>query len=117
MAEESMLTRLTRWQAQVDRARRRRETWETRYRVKELEQFFLGQQTVDRDEIHEFWLNHFAATLATHKPTLLPHSTAFLVKPTRGRKPFGTFESHLQAAVLTAIAEQDDNLSNDASLA
>ena len=114
---ETTEARLRRWQTRIDAARHIRQQWEVSFRVKELERFYLGKMTEDRDDQQEFWLNHFFATVQVQKPTLLPRSTSFLIKPKAGREPFGTVESQIQEAVLKAISEQDDNLFTDASLA
>lgn len=115
---ENRADRLKRWQDRAEVARKLRKQWEQDFRVRELERFWLGKHAQDRDEEHQFWLNHFFATVQTQKPSLLPRSTSFIIKPKRGkRKPFGTLESQTMEAVLKAISEQDDNLFTDGSLA
>lgn len=110
-------TRLKRWKTRVETAQRIRKEWETDWQVDALERYWAGKQVDDRDDDLKMWFNHFYATERTQKPSLLPRSTAFLVKPKSGKKPFGTAESKVMEAVLRSIAEQDDNLFNDASLA
>jgi len=109
--------RLKRWRTRVETAQRIRTDWETEWSVEQLERYWAGKQVDDRDDDLKMWFNHFFATERTQKPSLLPRSTAFLVRPKSGRKPFGNVESKVMEAVLKSISEQDDNLFNDASLA
>jgi len=113
---ETKLKQLQRWMSRIERAERRRKDWEITYRVKELERYWLGQQW-ESEGGDRLWLNHFFATIQTQQPTVLPKQAMFVVKPTPGRKVFGTLEAQTLEAVLRAIAAQEDNLFTDASLA
>lgn len=102
--------RLGRWRARVHFAQQLREKWERKYRVKDLELTYLGQQseneTIEDDEV---WLNHFFATVQTQIPALLPRQMAFRVEPKAGKEPFGRLEAKIQANLLRSIAEGNDN--------
>jgi hypothetical protein len=108
--------RLRRWMSRIERARKLRTDWEAAYKVRTLENMYLGQQ-YEVQEGDRLWLNHFFATVQTQKPTILPKQAQFLVKPRPGRRPFGALESQMMEALLRAIAQQEDNLYTDASLA
>lgn len=96
-----------------------RERWEEKYRVRELERYYLGQQEPNQEGNEEaIWLNHFFATVQTQKPALLPRDISFQVVPKAGREPFSGLEAKIQEGALRAIAEGNDHhLNYEAGLA
>ncbi len=104
--------RLQRWKARIAHARRLRQDWEEEYAVDLLSRFFLGKHTLssgDSDRC-DIWLNHFAATVQTQRPALLPTKLTFLVEPKPGQKDVERLMTKAMAGVLDAIAAQDAHL-------
>ena len=111
---------LEKWKRRIATARRLRDEWETEYQVKTLERFYLGKQTaLGTDEAETIWLNHFAATVQTQRPALLPTTLSFDVqaKPGQKRGENAALNVKTLAGVLDTIAKQDNHLMKSLRLA
>lgn len=113
------MQRLERWKRRVAHARHIREAWEQEYRVEQLERFFLGQHApLGNDALRtEIYLNHFAATIQTQRPALLPTSVTFLVSSKPGQKPADQLTARTLGGVLDTIALQDGHFMKTLRLA
>src|SRR5262245_47319142 len=107
--------RLARWKARVAAGREVRQQWEQDYRVKELEETYLGLPTYEGDV--EPMFNHLYATMRVQIPGLLYQNPSFRVRPKSGQPAFSRREALLMEALLQAFAAQDDNLVTDGKLA
>lgn len=114
-ARETSAEKLARWKARVAAATALRTEWEQRYRVRELEEMYLGQAQDEGD--CEAFLNHFFATIRVQLPGLLYANPSFRVRPKRGQTPFARRDAALMEALLQDLAAQDDNLETDGKLA
>jgi hypothetical protein len=111
-------TTLAKWQRRIAVAKKVREEWETEYQVELLERFFLGKQThLGTDEMDDLWLNHFAATVQTQRPALLPTKLTFDVTAKPGQPAEDTLRVKSLAGVLDTIAGQDNHLMKSVRLA
>ena len=117
-SEEQRL--LEKWKRRIATARRMREDWETEYQVETLERFFLGKHVaLSSDEPEAVWLNHFAATVQTQRPALLPNKLCFEVqaKPGQKRSETAAIQVRTLSGVLDTIAGQDNHLMKSVRLA
>lgn len=106
-----------RWCRRIEAARKLRKDWVRDYKVEKCEKFYVGEQRPEGTEGPRV-LNHFLATIRVTQPNLLFENPKFLVRPKPGRAPgVSDREASVAEGVLTAIAQQDDNLDNAASLA
>lgn len=108
------------WKAKINHARRMRQQWEEQFAVELLERYYLGEHThlgTYTPERTEIWLNHFAATIQTQRPALLPQQLSFLVEARPGQPHTDRVQLKAQAGVLEAIAGQDGHLLKSVRLA
>jgi hypothetical protein len=86
--------------------------------VRQLADAYLGHYGPQDEEQLRPWMNHFFATIQTQRPALLPKEIRFTAIPRAGRRePVSKITATVQAAVLNAIAEQDEHLMAAARLA
>lgn len=102
------------WKHRIEKAKKSRKDWEDEYKVKDLENYYLGKQ--GQNTITVF--NYFAATVKAEQPELFFTQPTFLVRP----KPIkgGPANDRIIArseALLKSIATQDDNLEISGELA
>jgi len=107
--------RLKLWKDRIARAKKLREDWETEWKVKELENFYLGKQN---KEAGDTVFNYFLATLKAEEPELFFTNPTFLVRPKPGNSgPASDRQSARAQGVLQSIAAQDSNLEESGELA
>jgi 8-oxo-dGTP pyrophosphatase MutT (NUDIX family) len=101
------------WKNRLQRAKKLREDWENEFKVKELENYFLGKQ----DPSGKIF-NHFLATLKAEQPELFYTNPTFMVRPrpdAAGLVP--EQKAKKGEGVLQSVAKQDDNLEESGELA
>jgi hypothetical protein len=109
---------LNKWTRRVSQARKLREQWEQRYMVETLERFYLGQHTqLGTDQPAEIWLNHFAATLQTQRPALLPTKLTYEAQQRPGQPAQERLKVKVLGGLLDTIAQQDNHLMKSLRLA
>ncbi len=109
--------RLALWRTRVELAKKLRETWETKFRVRELEEAYLGTQPYE-DYQDDAWYNHFFATIRTQLPSLFFQTPSYRVRQRAGspgqpsKRTAAIFETLLQS-----IAKEEHNLEVEGKLA
>lgn len=107
---------LKRWRQRATKARKLRKDWESDYKVKECEEFYLGKQWKGLKP-GEKAINHFLATVKVTIPSLLYDQPTFLARPKPGSgSPVTSDEAKIAEGVLNSVATQDDNLRNASRL-
>lgn len=97
----------------IHKARKLRKDWEKKYKVKDCEKFYLGDQGLE-DGVRV--LNHFLATIRVTQPNLLYENPKFLARSLPGKKPVAERLSSIAESILDCISKQDDNLSDASGL-
>ena len=110
--------RLQQWRARIDQGIQVRKTWEEEYRVRQLEEAYLGRQGYEAHVRDATWFNQFFATIRVQIPGLFFQAPSFRVRATGGATGQGTRrEAMLLEALLQQVAAEEDNLQNDGQLA
>jgi len=101
------------WKDRIAKAKKLRSDWETEFKLKELENMYLGKET---EGIRVF--NHFLATLKSELPPIFFTNPTFMVraKP-KSAGPAATGQLMRAEGVLQSIAVHDDNLEESGELA
>ena len=115
LGDESTNVDLKPWFARVEKARKLRKEWETDYKVKKCEEFYLGKQW--KTENGPRVMNHFLATIKVTQTNLLFENPKALVRPRPGREMTSARKATMAEEVLSAIMSQDDNFQEATSLA
>ena len=103
------------WRFKIAQARRVRKDWETRFDVERAEDFLLGKQDTDPNQLV---LNHFWATWKTGMANLFYKSPKFFVRAKPGRAtPASEQQASIGEAVLEAVSTHDQNLKRAGKLA
>jgi hypothetical protein len=106
-----LLDRLKRDRSWVKRAQEVRKRWEEKFRVREGEKYFLGEQWDNEgDKDLTVVLNHLAASIETDLPNLFYQSPKWFVRPTARSSPQVEVQARVAEATLESIANQDQNL-------
>jgi len=105
------------WRRRISKARKLRKDWESDYRVKECEEYYLGKQ-YDALPDNAGVINHFLATIRVTLPNLVYDDPKFMVRPSEGYSsaPFDVMTKAAEGC-LTAVAKHKDCLRNAARLA
>lgn len=109
-------TAYTKWVERVARAQKAREAHEKKFRVEELENYFLGKQA-DEDSDDAVVLNHFCASIETDLPNLFYQQPKWFIRPTARSAPGVELRARKLEATLDLIAAQDQNLKRAGRLA
>lgn len=115
--DDDRLKDLKRWRQRVRKARKLRKDWETEYRVKDCEDYYLGKQ-VKGVPAGLKTINHFLATIRVTIPNLLFDDPKFIARPKPSQTAPGSRDkAKVVEGLLEAIAKQDGNLRNASRLA
>jgi hypothetical protein len=113
-ANSDKAKRLKLWKDRISRAKKLREDWENEYKVKELENYYLGKQAEHGERV----FNHFLATLKAELPELYFTNPTFMVRSQPGKSsPADETQVARAEGVLQSIAAHDDNLEMSGELA
>lgn len=101
------------WKDRIGKAKKLRENWEAEFKLKELEEMYLGQENKG---VRVF--NHFLATLKSELPSIFFTNPTFLVRAKPKTAAPASNASLMRAeGVLQSIAAHDDNLEESGELA
>ena len=109
--------RLRLWRGKITHAKALRTSWERRFRLKELEQYYLGDETFSEAALDESWFNQFFATLQSQLPNLFYAMPSFKAVLSKTDTPFGGRDASIIEALLQQIAAEGHNLEEDGKLA
>src|SRR5262249_22337374 len=102
--------RLRLWRKRIADAKKLRRDWEKDYRVKDLEEYYLGKQygaLPDNTAV----INHFLATVRVTLPNLVFDDPKFLVRAKPGMSsPAIQTQAKVAEGCLESVSKQDDNL-------
>jgi hypothetical protein len=117
--DESDVDALQQWQRRIAHAKQIRLDWETKYKVRLLAQYFLGQHTQGAEwgDLDEIYLNYFAATIQVQRPSLLPSELSFAAEAKPGQPQADQIRAKAIGGVLDAISKQDGHLMKSLRLA